>query len=251
MQSAPGVLAVWHDLEPGHADAFEAWYQRQHVPERLQAPGFCEARRYRAGRGSPQYCAFYWLTNVDVLRSPAYLDRLAAPTRWTKHVMRWFRSMGRTPCTLALERGAGSGGAMSWLALTDDVPSSIPELMRSAFEHSMASPELVRMQLWQGESQLASMENPEQKLRATNDRIARWIVFVEATAEAAVRRHMDQLHDALAAAVDPALVLRAPVYRLLSSLRAEDAPAPWSDERLDEEGTRASVVRARSKKATD
>jgi hypothetical protein len=125
---------------------------------------------------------------------------------------------------------------MSWLALTEDAPhAALPELMRRAFESSMASPALVRMQLWQGEPRVASLANPEQKLRRTNDQVARWIVFVEATAEAAVRRHARQLYDALAAAVDPKCLQRAPVYRLLSSVRAEDAPAPWPDERLDSE----------------
>ncbi len=236
MTSAPGILAVWHDLVPGHTAAFEAWYQRQHVPERLQVPGFLEARRYRAVTGSPQYCAFYWLASVDVLRSPAYLARLAAPTRWTEQVMHWFRSMGRTPCSVALERGSGSGGAMSWLALEADVPAPILEIMRAAFDHSMSLAELVRVQLWQGNPQLAWLDNPEQKLRRANDRVVRWIVFVEATDEESVRRHVQRLYDALAGAVDPALVLRAPVYRLLSSLSAADAAAPWPDERLDEEG---------------
>jgi hypothetical protein len=241
MQAAPGVLAVWHDLAPGHESEFEAWYQRQHVPERLQVPGFQEARRYRALNGSPRYCAFYWLASAEVLRSPAYLERLAQPSAWTQRVMPWFRAMGRTPCTLVLERGAGSGGAMSWLALLEDparVP--LPELMREAFERLMDAPGLVRMQLWQGEPHVSAVDNPEQKLRRTRDQVARWIVFLEAATAAAARLHAQALHDLVTAAVEPSQLLRAPVYRLLSGVRAEDAPQPWPDERLDLAATRKS-----------
>ena len=56
--AARGVMAVWNDLEPGHEPEFEAWYRRQHVPERLRVPGFREARRYAAIEGGPRYCAF-------------------------------------------------------------------------------------------------------------------------------------------------------------------------------------------------
>jgi hypothetical protein len=58
MSIGRGVMAVWNDLESGHEAEFDAWYHRQHIPERLSQPGFREARRYLAQRGSPRYCAF-------------------------------------------------------------------------------------------------------------------------------------------------------------------------------------------------
>jgi hypothetical protein len=61
MDVGRGVMAVWNDLESGHEAEFDAWYQRQHIPERLNQPGFREARRYLAQRGSPRYCAFYFV----------------------------------------------------------------------------------------------------------------------------------------------------------------------------------------------
>ena len=233
MDSAPGVMAVWNDLLPGHEREFEAWYQRQHVPERLQVPGFREARRYVAVAGSPRYCAFYWLDSVDVLGSPAYLERLSHPTRWTRRMMPWFRAMGRTPCTVALERGCGVGGAMSWIAMVGDTADSPPaQAIRDAFDRCLQSPELVRMQLWQCAPWLLELGNPEQGLRTTRDQVARWIVFIEATAEQAVQTQSGAIFDAIARTVEPGSLVRAPAYRLLWSLRADEAPLPCADDAL-------------------
>ncbi|RPI45084.1 MAG: hypothetical protein EHM59_11145, partial [Betaproteobacteria bacterium] len=182
MDTARGVMAVWNDLLPGHEREFEAWYQRQHLPERLQVRGFLEARRYVAAEGSPRYCAFYWLDSVDVLQSPDYLQRLSRPTDWTRRTMPWFRAMARTPCKVALERGRGIGGAMSWIAMTRHVAGSAPmQAIRRQFDDAMMSPELVRVQLWECAPHLLDLDNPEQRLRADRDQVADWIVFIEAT----------------------------------------------------------------------
>ena len=33
-----GILALWNDCEAGHEDAYEAWYQGEHLAERLRRP---------------------------------------------------------------------------------------------------------------------------------------------------------------------------------------------------------------------
>src|SRR5512134_2725264 len=42
-----GVLAISCNVDPAHDAGFNAWYQRQHVAERLGVPGFIEARPSR------------------------------------------------------------------------------------------------------------------------------------------------------------------------------------------------------------
>ena len=233
METARGVMAVWHDLEPGHERAFEAWYQRQHVPERLQVPGFIEARRYVAGEGSPRYCAFYWLDSVDVLRSPAYLQRLAEPTAWTRRTMRWFRAMARTPCTVALDRGSGVGGAMTWVGMMHPASAGPPmPALRHQFDEAFESAAFVRMQLWQCAVHLLDLDNPEQRLRADRDQVAAWIVFVEATTVQAAEAHSSTMFGTIARLLGSSGLIRGPVYRLLSCFRAEEAPPPCADDAL-------------------
>jgi len=59
---------------PADEDAFNAWYDEDHVPLRLGVPGFLSGRRYRAAEGGdgPRYLALYDLSSVEVLRSDAY-----------------------------------------------------------------------------------------------------------------------------------------------------------------------------------
>ena len=39
-----GILAIWHDCAPGREAEFEAWYQQEHLIERLAVPGFLFGR---------------------------------------------------------------------------------------------------------------------------------------------------------------------------------------------------------------
>ena len=67
-----GLLVAFMD-PPDDEEAFNAWYDEEHVPLRLGVPGFLSARRYTAAEADgPRYLALYDLESLDVLRSPAY-----------------------------------------------------------------------------------------------------------------------------------------------------------------------------------
>jgi hypothetical protein len=58
---------------PADEDAFNAWYDEEHVPLRLGVPGFLSGRRYRAAEADgPRYMAMYDLASVAVLQSDGY-----------------------------------------------------------------------------------------------------------------------------------------------------------------------------------
>jgi hypothetical protein len=78
-----GLLVAFMNPPADDEAGFNAWYDEEHVPLRLEVPGFLSARRYRVPEGSPyaaedgpKYLALYDLESVDVLRTRAYL-RLA------------------------------------------------------------------------------------------------------------------------------------------------------------------------------
>jgi hypothetical protein len=114
------VLAVWNDINPATEADYNAWYQREHVPERLAVPGMRRARRYRAAEGSPRYAALYEAATLDVLTSGAYRAQLANPTEWTRRAMRGIRLMRRGLCTVISDAGHGIGGAATFLQLRPD-----------------------------------------------------------------------------------------------------------------------------------
>lgn len=69
-----GLLMAWTDVDPEHEDAFNRWYNEEHMLRLAQIPGFITGSRYRASRGGPKYLAMYELEDHNVLRSAAFLD---------------------------------------------------------------------------------------------------------------------------------------------------------------------------------
>ncbi|PWT70876.1 MAG: hypothetical protein C5B46_09080 [Proteobacteria bacterium] len=86
--SAPkGFLLVLMDPPPAFEEEFNAWYDTEHLPQRMAVPGFETGRRYVCVHGAPRYLAIYDVTSPAVLESEAYLQcSLDRSTPWTKRV---------------------------------------------------------------------------------------------------------------------------------------------------------------------
>jgi hypothetical protein len=84
-----GLLLVMIDVDPGHEEEFNRWYNEEHLPERLSCPGFLNGRRFVALEGGPKYLALYDLENPDVLQSEAY-RKIIGPSEWTKRISTQF-----------------------------------------------------------------------------------------------------------------------------------------------------------------
>jgi hypothetical protein len=110
MTSHPGVLAIFNDCRAGREAEFEAWFQSEHLIERLSVPGFWYGRRHRAISGSTGYFNFYLVETPDVLTSKPYLERLDHPTPMTHTIMsEVFVNMNRTVCHRTERRGSFRG----------------------------------------------------------------------------------------------------------------------------------------------
>ena len=170
------ILAVWNDVDPTHEIEYHRWYWEQHLPERLSVPGFLCAYRYQAVEGSPKFFTWYFVRDVEVLRSPRYLERLANPTEWTQRVMPWFRNMTRCACRLSVDLGRGIGGTIVVMrvsaaehereivarALRDFLPKRLASLNQS---------EITRAQVWETDREISVQRTPEQALRGEPDRL--------------------------------------------------------------------------------
>jgi hypothetical protein len=71
-----GLLMAWTDVDPAQEDAFNAWYNEEHIGRLARVPGFLNGARYAALRGGPKYLAMYELEDHNVLRSSAFLNEL-------------------------------------------------------------------------------------------------------------------------------------------------------------------------------
>src|SRR5262245_9971011 len=85
-----GMLVVFSDVKADGERDFNEWYNREHIDERVNLPGFHRARRYVAVGGSPKYLAAYECDSVEDLATPGYLHLLANGTPWTQAVMARF-----------------------------------------------------------------------------------------------------------------------------------------------------------------
>ena len=82
-----GFLLVTMQPPPMLEEEFNAWYDTEHVPERLAVPGVLTALRFVCIDGHPRYLAMYDLENYDVMTSPAYLKVAHDKSSpWTKRV---------------------------------------------------------------------------------------------------------------------------------------------------------------------
>jgi hypothetical protein len=110
MTAQPGILAIFHQCRAGREADFEAWYQTEHLVERLGVPGFLFGRRYKGIAGTPGYFCFYLVERPDVLTSKPYLERLDNPTPMTRMMMsEVFTGMNRTICARVSRRGRFRG----------------------------------------------------------------------------------------------------------------------------------------------
>ena len=84
-----GLLLTMTEPSAAMDEEFNAWYDGEHLPERLAIAGFRSARRWvaEAVPGEGRYLATYELDSEAVLSSPEYLARFEAATPWTRRCL--------------------------------------------------------------------------------------------------------------------------------------------------------------------
>jgi len=111
-------LALWNDIERGREAEYDAWHTREHVPERVAAPGFLSGRRY-VDRGHPvhRYFTLYDVADLGAFRTPQYRDLLDNPTDWSAAMRPSFRNFLRVPCAQEHAAGFGLGAGLAVVRL--------------------------------------------------------------------------------------------------------------------------------------
>ncbi len=88
------LLHVMTDCDPELTEEFQRWYDEEHVPCLLSAPGVFSARRFRsaaAGVGGFPFLALYELADEAVVQSEAFLSA-SASTPWRERLGEGLRS---------------------------------------------------------------------------------------------------------------------------------------------------------------
>ena len=112
-------------------EEFNAWYDAEHLPERLAIPGFRSARRWVAevAPGEGKYLATYELDGPGVLQSPAYLERFANATPWTRRCLGCCVVFRRWACEQQAPGGTEpQAPAKALLLIAADAPFELPDV---------------------------------------------------------------------------------------------------------------------------
>ena len=77
------ILVVMMEVDQGHEEEFNRWYNDEHVPERLEIPGYVSARRFKLeeGEGVLQYLCIWELEDASPLESELYKAQRSRPSK--------------------------------------------------------------------------------------------------------------------------------------------------------------------------
>jgi hypothetical protein len=208
-----GVLAIWNDCRAGREAEFDAWFQGEHLLERLAVPGFLFGRRHQAISGTSGYFNFYMTESPAVLTSKPYLERLDNPTPMTRTIMsEVFINMNRTVCRRTLRRGPFRGA----YAVTVRFNSAPDEAALAAeLDALLADPAKVASgEIWSALDPKGMPVSMEERLRGGDKKIAACLMI-------------DTLRQAEAETIGAALAKKFPgtnvgVFRVLCQLGRAD-----------------------------
>jgi hypothetical protein len=214
-----GMLVVFNEVKPADERDFNEWYNREHIDERVNLPGFRRARRYVAVRAAPKYLAVYECDSVENLATPGYLALLANQTPWTQAVMARFTQFNRMTLRLQVDLAHGVGGALTTVKFAPEAGRHRPlaEWLRDrALPEAIARPGLVGAAAGENDLEVANAPVKNKSMDHPRAEYAEWVVLLEGsdpTATSAAARALFKT-----SALKPFGVTAAPVigtYRLL------------------------------------
>ena len=166
----PGILAIFNDVAPGREAEFEAWFQGEHLEERLAVPGFLFGRRHEAIAASSGYFNYYVVESPAVLTSKPYLERLDHPTPMTTRVMsEVFTNMNRTVCERIARRGAFRGSHVvtaRYIAAEPDI-----DALTASLDRLVTDPGVAGGEIWQAIDPAGMPVSEEERLRGGDKKI--------------------------------------------------------------------------------
>ena len=184
-----GMLVVYSEAAARDERDLNEWYNREHIDERINLPGFHRARRYVAVRGSPKYLATYECDSADDLATPGYLHVLANPTPWTATVTGRFTRFNRLTLRLQVDLTHGIGGVLAAVRFIPN-PSerkALTEWLRdTALPKAIARPGLVGAAAGENDIEIANAPLRDASMDRPRADESEWVVLIEGSDAGAV-----------------------------------------------------------------
>jgi len=183
-----GMLITLTEVKSRDESDFNEWYNREHIDERVNLPGFHRARRYVAVKGSPKYLATYECDTVDDLATPSYLRLLANQTAWSQAVMARFTHFNRLTLRIQVDLTHGVGGAVTCVRFVPDVRkrNALADwLERTALPRAIARAGMLGACAAENDIDVANAPVQDKSMDHPKALDAEWIVLLEGADPAA------------------------------------------------------------------
>jgi hypothetical protein len=184
-----GMLIVFTEVKASDERDFNEWYNREHIDERVNLPGFHRARRYVAVRGTPKYLATYECDSVGDLATPGYLQLLANQTPWTQAVMARFTQFNRLTLRVQVDLAHGVGGAVAAVRFVPDPRERKPLvawLQETALPKAIARPGMLGAAAAENDLEVAHAPLQDKSMDHPRADEAEWVVLMEGADAGAV-----------------------------------------------------------------
>ncbi|MBV7484868.1 DUF4286 family protein [Bordetella sp. BOR01] len=100
------LVFVWTDIPPADEPAFNDWYNREHVRDRVLAiPGYHWGRRFAAMRSGPKYLALYRTASLSIFEDEHYQALQRRPDDNSRRFIPLFHNTVKGFCALTVECG--------------------------------------------------------------------------------------------------------------------------------------------------
>ena len=227
---------MWTDVPTEIEADFNAWYNREHLPDRiLRMPGFLRGRRYVASAassttaGAPKYLTYYDLQSTAAMMSDAHIAlRKQRPERDRIFVPQ-FRNTIKGICDVVCRVGFGEGGQLVLLPVVAEAGREqdfVQGVCRELLPELAASPGITSA-LYASRNAETTQASSAKDDRA-GDRYLEGLIAVEATSEEGVAKAMAIMsrENLARSGGRPDLVAAPCALHLMIALQAPQAGVP-------------------------
>lgn len=197
--SGSGFMAIWSDVEPADIEQYHNWLLKEHVAERVGIPGFVAVRVFRREVGpNLRFFILYETQAPSVLASPAYVERLNAPTPKTRAIMPKLKNFVRGAGRLVQSAGVCGGGTARVLRLGEaDEILGDPGARAALLERLLGLDRVLAARLFEVDADATTIQTAEKKMRTSREESFGRLLVVEGVDEAALDAASTILEDAL------------------------------------------------------
>ena len=112
------VSVMWTEIPEDIEHQLNEWYDREHVKNRVDIPGYVWGKRYKAIHGRPNYMAVYATEGSHVQAGAEFLNVVTNPTVGESQFAPHFFNSIRMMCDVKASVGESEGGIAGFLTLT-------------------------------------------------------------------------------------------------------------------------------------